>query len=70
MSTFNINLSKLNVRPEVSIEPTNFITLMSNAGKAFSSSDGMACCYQWQCFDQFQFLPGHLQAKVLHFLRP
>ena len=58
---------KLNVRPEVSIEPTNFQTLMNN-GKAFSSLDGMACCYH--CFDQFQFLLGHWQAKVLDFLRP
>ena len=51
----------------MSTEPTNFQTLMNN-GKAFSSLDGMACCYQ--CFDQFQFLPGHWQAKVLDFLRP
>ena len=48
---------KLNVRPEVSTEPTHFLALMNN-GKAFSSSD------------QFQFLPGHWQAKVLDFLRP
>ena len=34
---------------------------MNNAGKAFSSLDGMACCYQ--CFDQFQFLPGHILAS-------
>ena len=47
---------KLNVRPEVSTEPTHFLTLMNN-GNAFSSSD------------QFQFLPGHWQAKVLDFLR-
>ena len=33
---------KLNVRPEVSTEPTHFLTLMNN-GKAFSSLDGMAC---------------------------
>ena len=47
---------KLNVRPEVSTEPTHFLTLINN-GKAFSSLDGMACSYQ--CSDQFQFLPGH-----------
>ena len=58
---------KLNVRPEVSTEPTQFLTIMNN-GKAFSSLDGMACSYQ--CSDQFQFLPGHWQAKVLDFLRP
>ena len=58
---------KLSVRPEVSTEPNNFLTLMNN-GKAFSSLDGMACSYQ--CSDQFQFLPGHWQAKVLDFLRP
>ena len=58
---------KLNVRPEVSTEPNNFQTLMNN-GKAFSSLDDMACCNQW--FDQFQFLPGHWQAKVLDSLRP
>ena len=33
----------------MSSKPTNFLTLMNNAGKAFSSLDGMACCYQ--CFD-------------------
>ena len=58
---------KLNVRPEVSTEPTHFLTL-TNDGKAFSSLDVMACSYQWS--DQFQFLPGHWQAKVLGFLRP
>ena len=42
----------------MSTEPTNFLTLM-NSGKAFSSFDGMACCYQ--CFDLFQFLQGHWQ---------
>ena len=31
---------KLNVRPEMSTEPTNFLTLMNN-GKAFSSLDGI-----------------------------
>ena len=41
---------------------------MNNAGKAFSSLDGMACCYQ--SFDQFEFLPAHWQAKELDFLRP
>ena len=51
----------------MSTEPTHFLTLMNN-GKAFSSLDGMACSYQ--CSDQFQFLPGHWQAKVLGFLRP
>ena len=35
---------KLNVRPEMSTEPTNFITLM-NIGKAFFSLDGKAYCY-------------------------
>ena len=58
---------KLNVRPEVSTEPTHFLTLMNN-GKAFSSLDGMACSYQ--CSDQCQFLPGHWQTRVLHLLRP
>ena len=58
---------KLNVRPEVSTEPTHFLTLMNN-GKAFSSLDDMACSYH--CSDQFQFLPGHWQAKVLDLLRP
>ena len=58
---------KLNVRPEVNTEPTHFLTLMNN-GKAFSSLDGMACSYQ--CSDQFQFLPGHWQAKVLDSLGP
>ena len=47
----------------MSTEPINFLTLMNNAGKAFSSLDGMACCYQWQCFDQFQFLPGQDTGK-------
>ena len=51
----------------MSTEPTHFLTLMNN-DKAFSSLDGMACSYQ--CSDQFQFLPGHWQAKVLDFLRP
>ena len=46
----------------MSTEPTNFLTLMNNAGKAFSSLDDMACCYQR--FDQFQFLPGHWQAGI------
>ena len=45
MPTFNVNLSKLNVRPEVSTEPTHFLTLMNN-GKGFSSLDDMACSYQ------------------------
>ena len=58
---------KLNVRPEVSTEPTQFVTLMNN-GKAFSSLDDMAWSYH--CSDQFQFLPGHWQAKVLDLLRP
>ena len=58
---------KLNVKPELNTEPTNFLTLMNN-GKAFSTLDGMTCCYQ--CFDQFQFLLGHWQANVLDFLRP
>ena len=47
---------KLNVRPEVSTEPTYFLTLMNN-GKVFSSLDGMICSYQ--CSDQFHFLPGY-----------
>ena len=38
-----------------------------NNGKAFSSLDGMTCSYQ--CFDQFQFLPGHWRAKVLETLK-
>ena len=58
---------KLNVRPEMSTEPIHSLTLMNN-GKAFSSLDGMTCSYQ--CSDQFQFLAGHWQAKVLDFLRP
>ena len=57
---------KLNLRPEVSPEPTHFLTLMSS-GKTFSSLDGTACTYQ--CSDQFQFLPGHWQAKVFGFLK-
>ena len=47
---------KLNVRPEVSTEPTHFLTLM-NYGKVFSSLDGITCSYQ--CSDQFHFLPGY-----------
>ena len=37
--TFNFNLSKIKCKtlPEVSTEPTNFITLMNNAGRTFSS---------------------------------
>ena len=58
---------KLSVRPEVSTEPTHFLTLMNN-GKAFSGLDDMTCSYQ--CSGQFQFLPGHWQAKVLDFLGP
>ena len=58
---------KLNVRHEVSTEPTNLLTIMNN-GKKFSSLDGMACCYH--CLDEFQFLPEHWQAKVLDFLIP
>ena len=58
---------KLNVRPEMTTEPIHSLTLMNN-GKAFSSLDGMTCSYQ--CSDQFQFLAGHGQAKVMHFLRP
>ena len=58
---FNFYLSKIKCkRPEVNTEPTHFPTLMNN-GKAFSSLDSMACSYQ--CSDQFQFLPGHWQAK-------
>ena len=59
---FTFYLSKIKCKSE----PTHFLTLMNN-GKAFSSLDGMACSYQ--CSDQFQFLPGHWQAKVLDFLR-
>ena len=51
----------------MSPEPTHYLTLMNN-GKAFSSLDDMACSYQ--CSEQFQFLSGHWQAKVLDFLRP
>ena len=58
---------KLNVRPEMSTEPIHSLALMNN-GKAFSSLDGMTCSYQ--CSDQFQFLAGHGQAKVMDFLRP
>ena len=50
----------------MSTEPTHFLILINN-GKAFSSLNGMACSYQ--CSDQFQFLPVHLQAKVLDFVR-
>ena len=58
---FNFYLSKIKCkRPEVNTESTHFPTLMNN-GKAFSSLDSMACSYQ--CSDQFQFLPGHWQAK-------
>ena len=57
---------KLSTRHEVSTELTHLLTLMNN-GKTFSSLDGVACSYQ--CPDQFQFLPGHWQAKVLDFLR-
>ena len=58
---------KLSTRHEVSTELTHLLTLMNN-GKTFSSLDGVACSYQ--CPDQFQFLPGHWQAKVLDCLRP
>ena len=64
LNLFRVNL---NVNPEVSTEPTHFRTFMNN-GKAFSSLDIMACSYQ--CFDLFQFLPGHSKAKVLDFFRP
>ena len=58
---FNFYLSKIKCkRPEVNTEPTHFLTPMNN-GKTFSSLDGMACSYQ--CSEQFQFLPGHWQAK-------
>ena len=55
MPTFNFNLGKIKLRPEVSTEPTHFLTLMNN-GKTFSSLDGMGCSYQ--CSDQSQFLSG------------
>ena len=51
----------------MSTEPTHFLNLVNN-GKVFSSLDDMTCSYQ--CSDQFQFLAGHWQAKVLDFLRP
>ena len=54
---------KLNVRPEVTTGPTHFLTPM-NYGKAFSSLYYMECSYQ--CSDQFQFLPGHRQAKAIY----
>ena len=58
---FNFYLSKIKYkRPEVNTEPTHFLTHMNN-GKTFSSLNGMACSYQ--CYDQFQFLPGSWQAK-------
>ena len=58
---------KLNVRPELSTEPTHFLTLMHNGVECFSL-DVMS--YSYHCSDQFQFLPGHWQVKVLDFLRP
>ena len=33
---------KLNVRPEMSTEPTHFLTIMNN-DKAFSTLDGVVC---------------------------
>ena len=58
---FNFYLSKIVCkRHEVNSEPTHFLTLMKN-GKAFCSLDGIACSSR--CSDQFQFLPGHWQAK-------
>ena len=60
-TSFNFYLTKIKCkRPKLNCEPTHFLTLMNN-GKAFSSLDCMACSYQWS--DQFQFLPGLLQAK-------
>ena len=47
-------------RPEVHSEHTHFLTFMNN-GKVFSSLDYMTCSFQ--CFGQFQLLPGHWQAK-------
>ena len=58
---FNFYLSKIKYKKsEVNTEPTHFLTHMNN-GKTFSSLNGMACSYQ--CYDQFQFLPGPWQAK-------
>ena len=58
---FDFYLSKIRCkRPEVNSEPTQFLKFMNN-GRAFYSLDGMAWIYQ--CSDQFQFLPGHWQAK-------
>ena len=58
---FNFYLSKITCkRSEVNTELNHLLTLMNN-GKTFSSLDDMACSYQ--CFEQFQLLPGHLQAK-------
>ena len=45
---------------ELNSELTHFVTFMNN-GRAVSRLDGMACIYQ--CFDQFQLLPGRWQAK-------
>ena len=49
MPTFNFTL---NVRPEMSTEPTHFLRLMNNV-KAFSNLDSMACNYQ--CLTSFSF---------------
>ena len=58
---FNFYLSKITCkRSEVNTKLNHLLTLMNN-GKTFSSLDDIACSYQ--CSEQFQFLPGHWQAK-------